>query len=114
MEQLFGLLSFLLTLSPIIYLLVFGIRRIRLREGNSVLAIGGTSMLMGVITPIIAMILSMITVSAFSEESNESGCITYITGYIGLGIIMVVFVLPVITLVLWLVDKILRPSVLKG
>ena len=114
MEQLFGLLSFLLTLSPIIYLLVFGIKRIRLREGNSVLAIGGISMVMGVVTPIIAMFISMVTISAFSEESNDPECYTFITGFIGLGILMVALVLPAITLVLWLVDRIRRSSVLEG
>lgn len=82
------LLPLLITLSPIILLLILGLKKLRTGKGIEIIATGITSILSGFITPFIAMSSSLYFASVFDKTPQEPKCGEWAVGFIGLGIIV--------------------------
>lgn len=103
MEQILGFfLPFLLSISPIIYVVVFGIRRMELGKGYPLIAVGAISLGIGLFAPIIAMITSIGFLSVLNQNPDDPRCYTFVVGFIGIGamveIIVFLFILTLIIL----------------
>ena len=105
MRTIFGfLLPLLISAAPLVYLLYFGNKRIQLGNGNTIFQTGGFALLFGLITPIIAMVTSITMLSMFDQNTAVRQCYTFVTGFIGIGILIEIIVIPV-TIILTIAEE---------
>jgi len=106
MRSIFGiLLPFLITLIPLVYLLVYGTKRLRLGSGLSILQTGGRALLIGLVTPIIAILSSIMILSVIDQGTTHNRCYSFVAGFISIGVGIEVFLIPIITLIFVLTEK---------
>jgi len=100
MRAIFGIaFPFLITLIPIIYFVIYGAKRLRFGQGLTYLQTSGIALIIGLITPLIAVVTSVSILSMFDQGTDNNRCYTFVTGFIAMGIGVEVFVIPVLTLI---------------
>ena len=97
-------LPLLVNIAPLLFLLIFGIRKIREKKGFSIATITGIALAAGLITPFIAITTSITSLSFYSIKPTGQ-CYTFVAGYIGIGIIIEIFFIPLTALILKLNDE---------
>lgn len=98
------ILPFIITLVPLILLINFGIRRILTQRGIGIVKAGGFSLLIGIATPIFAVITSIYSLSAIQPDRPIAECYTFVTGFIAIGLLVLPTII-LLTIILKVVDS---------
>lgn len=98
----------LITILPIAYLIHFGSKRLRSGNGATIYSLTGIALLIGIATPFVAMVASIFILSFFDQNSSQ--CYTFIVGYIGIGIIIEIAVIPLTMVILKIIEEAKRDS----
>jgi hypothetical protein len=85
--------------------LLLGKKRIREGTGTTILQTCVIALLIGLVTPIIAMVTSILMLSIIEQYSTQSKCYSFVAGFIGIGILVEIILIPVITIVLKITEQ---------
>jgi len=99
------LLPFLITLIPLAYLIFYSAKRLRLGQGTTILQTGSIALLIGLITPYIAILSSIMILSAIDQGTTNNRCYTFVAGFFSIGVGIEVFLIPILTLIFVLTEK---------
>ena len=105
MRTLFGiLLPLIIIILPVLYLIYYGIKRLRSGKGKTISALTGIALLIGLVTPLLSIVASVIILSLFDQDSIQ--CYTFVAGYIVIGIIVEIAIIPLTTVILKITEEV--------